>query len=113
MLKINAGAFVFEAANVRHEHEWTVWQDVKPPEGRYLFRAWLPTRPTIEHPDLVAQRIVRLAKLVGRENVLARHRLWLFPKRRFTAKVHSSIQWAKLRGIVQGAELASKALWRP
>jgi 5-methyltetrahydropteroyltriglutamate--homocysteine methyltransferase len=113
LLKINAGAFVFEAANVRHEHEWTVWQDVKPPEGTVLVPG-VVTHSTdlIEHPDLVAQRIVRLAKLVGRENVLAGTDCG-FSQGPFTAKVHSSIQWAKLGALVQGAELASTALWRP
>lgn len=112
LLKINTGAYVFEAANVRHEHEWTVWRDVKPPEGMMLIPG-VVTHSTdlIEHPDLVAQRIVRLAKLVGRENVLAGTDCG-FSQGPFTAKVHSSIQWAKLRALVQGAELASKELWR-
>lgn len=112
LLKVNAGAYLFEAANVRHEHEWTVWRDVKPPEGTVLIPG-VVTHATnlIEHPELVAQRIVRLAKLVGRENVLAGTDCG-FSQGPFTAKVHSSIQWAKLKALVQGAELASKELWR-
>jgi 5-methyltetrahydropteroyltriglutamate--homocysteine methyltransferase len=112
VLKVNAGAYLFEAANVRHEHEWTVWQDVKPPEGTVLIPG-VVTHATnlIEHPELVAQRIVRLANLVGRENVLAGTDCG-FSQGPFTAKVHSSIQWAKLKALVEGAELASKELWR-
>jgi 5-methyltetrahydropteroyltriglutamate--homocysteine methyltransferase len=111
LLKVNAGAYLFEAANVRHEHEWTVWQDVKPPEGTVLIPG-VVTHATnlIEHPELVAQRIVRLAKIVGRENVLAGTDCG-FSQGPFSAKVHPSIQWAKLKALVEGAELASKELW--
>ena len=110
-LKVKAGAYLFEAANVRHEHEWTVWQDVKPPEGTVLIPG-VVTHATnlIEHPELVAQRIVRLAKIVGRENVLAGTDCG-FSQGPFSAKVHPSIQWAKLKALVEGAELASKELW--
>jgi 5-methyltetrahydropteroyltriglutamate--homocysteine methyltransferase len=111
-LKVKAGAYLFEAANVRHEHEWKVWQDVKPSEGTLLIPG-VVTHATnlIEHPELVAQRIVRLAKLVGRENVLAGTDCG-FSQGPFSAKVHPSIQWAKLKALVEGAELASKELWR-
>ncbi len=110
-LKVKAGAYLFEAANVRHEHEWKVWQDVKPPEGTVLIPG-VVTHATnlIEHPELVAERIVRLAKLVGRENVLAGTDCG-FSQGPFSAKVHPSIQWAKLKALVEGAQLASKALW--
>jgi len=112
LLKINAGAYLFEAANVRHEHEWIVWREVKPPEGTVLIPG-VVTHATnlIEHPELVAQRIVRLANLVGRENVLAGTDCG-FSQGPFSAKVHSSIQWAKLKALVEGAKLASKELWR-
>jgi 5-methyltetrahydropteroyltriglutamate--homocysteine methyltransferase len=110
-LKIKAGAYLFEAANVRHEHEWTVWQDVQPPQGTLLIPG-VVTHATnlIEHPELIAQRIVRLAKLVGRENVLAGTDCG-FSQGPFSAKVHPSIQWAKLQALVAGAALASKELW--
>ncbi len=110
-LKVNAGAYLFEAANVRHEHEWQLWRDVKPPEGTRLVPG-VVTHATnlIEHPELVAQRIVRLAKLVGKESVLAGTDCG-FSQGPFSAKVHPSIQWAKLRALVEGAELASKKLW--
>ncbi len=111
-LKINAGAYLFEAANVRHEHEWKVWQSTKPPEGAVLIPG-VVTHATnlIEHPELVAQRIVRLARLVGRENVLAGTDCG-FSQGPFSANVHPSIQWAKLRALVEGAELATEELWR-
>jgi len=111
LLKVNAGAYLFEAANVRHEHEWKVWQDVKPPEGTVLIPG-VVTHATnlIEHPELVAQRIVRLANIVGRENVLAGTDCG-FSQGPFSAKVHPSIQWAKLKALVEGADLATKDLW--
>jgi len=110
-LKIKAGAYLFEAANVRHEHEWKVWQEVRLPEGTVLVPGTV-THATnlIEHPELVAQRIVRLAKIVGRENVLAGTDCG-FSQGPFSAKVHPSIQWAKLKTLVEGARLASKELW--
>jgi 5-methyltetrahydropteroyltriglutamate--homocysteine methyltransferase len=111
LLKVKAGAYLFEAANVRHEHEWEVWRDVKPPEGTVLIPG-VVTHATnlIEHPELVAQRIVRLAQLVGRENVLAGTDCG-FSQGPFSAKVHPSIQWAKLKTLVEGAKVASKELW--
>lgn len=112
LLKVKAGAYLFEAANVRHEHEWTVWQNIKLPEGTVLIPG-VVTHATnlIEHPELVAQRIVRLANLVGRENVLAGTDCG-FSQGPFSAKVHPSIQWAKLKSLVEGAALASKELWK-
>jgi 5-methyltetrahydropteroyltriglutamate--homocysteine methyltransferase len=111
LLKIKAGALLFEAANVRHEHEWTVWQNVTLPQGTTLVPG-VVTHATnlIEHPELVAQRIVRLAKLVGRENVIAGTDCG-FSQGPFSAKVHPSIQWAKLTALVEGAALASQELW--
>jgi len=111
LLKVKAGAYLFEAANVRHEHEWTVWQNVKLPEGTTLVPG-VVTHATnlIEHPELVAQRIVRLAKLVGHENVMAGTDCG-FSQGPFSAKVHPSIQWAKLKALVEGAALATKELW--
>jgi 5-methyltetrahydropteroyltriglutamate--homocysteine methyltransferase len=110
-LKVNAGAYLFEAANVRHEHEWTVWREVKPPEGAILIPG-VVTHATnlIEHPELVAQRIVRLANIVGKENVIAGTDCG-FSQGPFSAKVHPSIQWAKLEALVEGAKLASDSLW--
>jgi 5-methyltetrahydropteroyltriglutamate--homocysteine methyltransferase len=76
ILKVRAGAYVIEGANPRHEHEWKVWQDVKLPPGKVLMPGVISHATNIvEHPELVCERIVRLARLVGRENIIARHRL--------------------------------------
>ena len=98
-------------ANPRHEHEWRVWEHVKLPDGKVLLPG-VVTHSTniVEHPELVAERIVRLAKLVGRERVIASTDCG-FAQGPFTRRVHPSIQWAKLKSLVGGARLASKALW--
>jgi 5-methyltetrahydropteroyltriglutamate--homocysteine methyltransferase len=110
-LRINAGAYSFEAANPRHEHEWKVWADVKLPEGKVLIPGVI-THSTIlvEHPELVAERIGRYAKVVGRENVIAGADCG-FATFAGSKEVHPSIVWAKLRSLSDGARLASKALW--
>ena len=106
MLAVNAQAYSFEAGNVRHEHEWRVWRDVKPPEGKILIPGVVShATNVIEHPELVADRIVRFAGLVGRENVLAGTDCGL------GGRVHPDIAWAKLRTLADGAALASKQLW--
>ena len=111
ILRINAGAYSLEMANPRHEHEWRVWEHVKLPDGKVLLPG-VVTHSTniVEHPELVAERIVRLAKLVGRERVIAATDCG-FAQGPFTRRVHPSIQWAKLKSLVEGARLASKALW--
>ena len=98
-------------ANPRHEHEWRVWEHVKLPDGKVLLPG-VVTHSTniVEHPELVAERIVRLATLVGRERVIASTDCG-FAQGPFTRRVHPSIQWAKLKSLVEGARLASKALW--
>jgi 5-methyltetrahydropteroyltriglutamate--homocysteine methyltransferase len=107
MLEINAGAYSFEAANVRHEHEWKVWRDVKLPEGKVILPGVVShSTNVIEHPELVADRIARYADAVGRENVIASTDCGL------GGRVHPQIAWAKLDTLVKGAELASKQLWR-
>jgi 5-methyltetrahydropteroyltriglutamate--homocysteine methyltransferase len=106
MLAINAGAYLIEAGNVRHEHEWKVWQDVKLPEGKILMPGFVSHATNIvEHPEVVADRIVRYAQIVGRENVIASTDCGL------GGRVHPQIAWAKLESLVRGAELASKRLW--
>ena len=78
LLQVKVGAYSVEQANPRHEHEWTVWQSVKLPPGKKLIPGVISHATNIvEHPELVAQRLVRLAKIVGRENVHGRHRLRL------------------------------------
>ncbi|MDB5409702.1 MAG: hypothetical protein JWL84_4614 [Rhodospirillales bacterium] len=111
MLRVNAGAYAIEMANPRHEHEWKVWQSVKLPEGRKLIPGVI-THATnvVEHPELVAERLVRLARLVGRDNVIAGTDCG-FAQGPFTRRVHPSIQWAKLRALAEGARLASAELF--
>jgi 5-methyltetrahydropteroyltriglutamate--homocysteine methyltransferase len=111
ILKLNVGAISLEMANPRHEHEWRVWEKIKLPPGKVLLPG-VVTHSTniVEHPELVAERIVRLAKLVGRENVIASTDCG-FAQGPFTRRVHPSIQWAKLASLVEGAEIASRELW--
>ncbi len=111
MLQVNVGAYQFEAANPRHEHEWVIWQSVKLPAGKVLIPGLISHATNIvEHPDLVAQRIVRLAKLVGRENVMAGTDCG-FAQSPFAQRVHPTIMWAKLKSLAQGARRASEELW--
>jgi 5-methyltetrahydropteroyltriglutamate--homocysteine methyltransferase len=111
ILQVRVGAYVIEGANPRHEHEWKVWSDVKLPPGRMLVPGVISHATNIvEHPELVAERIIRIAKLVGRENVIAGTDCG-FAQGPFYRRVHPSIMWAKLETLAQGARLASKALW--
>jgi 5-methyltetrahydropteroyltriglutamate--homocysteine methyltransferase len=111
ILKVNAGAYSIEAANVRHEHEWRVWQDVKLPEGKLLIPG-VVTHHTIsvEHPRLVADRIIRYAGIVGRENVIAGTDCG-FQQGASIERIHPSIMWAKLEALAEGARIASRELW--
>jgi 5-methyltetrahydropteroyltriglutamate--homocysteine methyltransferase len=111
ILKVNVGAYVIEGANPRHEHEWKVWQDVKLPDGKLLIPGVIShATNVVEHPELVAERIMRYARLLGRENVLAGTDCG-FAQGPFYRRVHPSIMWAKLEALVAGARLASKELW--
>ena len=106
MLKVEAGAYSVEAANPRHEHEWKIWKDVKLPAGKILIPGVVShASNVVEHPELVADRIVRFAGLVGRENVIAGTDCGM------GARVHPQIAWAKLKALAEGAQLASKELW--
>jgi 5-methyltetrahydropteroyltriglutamate--homocysteine methyltransferase len=106
MLAVNAGGYSFEAANVRHEHEWRVWQHVKLPEGKVILPGVVShATNVVEHPELVADRIVRFAEAVGRRNVIASTDCGL------GGRVHPQIAWAKLDSLAQGAELATQRLW--
>lgn len=112
ILSVNAGAYSIEAANVRHEHEWRVWQDAKLPDGKILIPG-VVTHHTIsvEHPQLVADRIIRYAQVVGRENVIAGTDCG-FQQGARIERVHPTIMWAKLRSLAEGAQIASKELWK-
>ncbi len=112
ILRLNVGALVIEGANPRHEHEWRVWESAKLPEGKVLIPGVIShATNVVEHPELVAERIVRLARLVGRENVIAGTDCG-FAQGPFHRRVHPSIMWAKLAALVEGARLASAKLWR-
>jgi 5-methyltetrahydropteroyltriglutamate--homocysteine methyltransferase len=102
---------VFEASNPRHEHEWTVWERVELPDEKILIPGVIGSMTNyIEHPDLVAQRIVRLAKIVGREKVLAGSDCG-FGTFVGLSLVPPPVAWAKLASLVEGARLASEQLW--
>jgi 5-methyltetrahydropteroyltriglutamate--homocysteine methyltransferase len=105
MLAVKAQAYLFEAANARHEHEYTIWERVKLPRGKILAPGVVShATALIEHPELVSQRIQRFAKLVGRENVVASTDCGL------GLRCHPQIAWAKLKALADGAALASRAL---
>jgi 5-methyltetrahydropteroyltriglutamate--homocysteine methyltransferase len=106
MLKIDVGAYSFEAGNVRHEHEWKVWRDVKLPDDKLILPGVVShATNVVEHPELVAERILRFADLVGRERVIAATDCGL------GGRVHPQIAWAKLEALARGAALASRQLW--
>jgi 5-methyltetrahydropteroyltriglutamate--homocysteine methyltransferase len=107
VLALRAQAYSVEAGNVRHEHEWRVWQDVKLPEGKILIPGVVShATNVVEHPRLVADRIMRFAQIVGRENVIASTDCGL------GGRIHPQIAWAKLAALAEGARLASGELWR-
>ena len=111
ILGMKVGAYVIEGANPRHEHEWRVWESAKLPADRLLIPGVIShATNVVEHPELVAERIVRLARLVGRENIMAGTDCG-FAQGPFHRRVHPSIMWAKLDALVQGAKLASAELW--
>jgi 5-methyltetrahydropteroyltriglutamate--homocysteine methyltransferase len=111
ILRVKAGAYVIEGANPRHEHEWEVWQNVKLPKGRVLIPGVIShATNVVEHPELIAQRLIRYAHSVGRENVLASTDCG-FAQGPFMRRVHPSIMWAKLEALVAGARIASGRLW--
>jgi 5-methyltetrahydropteroyltriglutamate--homocysteine methyltransferase len=106
MLAVDAQAYSFEAGNVRHEHEWRVWQDVKLPDGKLILPGVVShATNVVEHPELVADRIQRFAGLVGRERVIASTDCGL------GGRIHPEIAWAKLEALAAGAALASRRLW--
>jgi 5-methyltetrahydropteroyltriglutamate--homocysteine methyltransferase len=111
ILKIRAGAYSFEAANPRHEHEWKVWKNVSLPEGKILIPGVIShSTVLVEHPELVADRIVRFANVVGRENVIAGSDCG-FATFAGSKEVHPSIVWAKFKALADGARIAAKQLW--
>ncbi len=111
ILKVRAGAYSIEAANVRHEHEWRVWENAKLPAGRVLIPGVITHHTvTVEHPQLVADRIVRFARIVGRENVIAGSDCG-FAQADMIRRVHPTVMWAKFEALARGAQIATKLLW--
>jgi 5-methyltetrahydropteroyltriglutamate--homocysteine methyltransferase len=107
MLEINAGAYSFEAANARHEHEWRVWEDVALPEGKLIVPGLVGhATNVVEHPELVAERIERFASVVGKENVIASTDCGL------GGRIHPQIATAKLKSLADGAQIATRRLWK-
>jgi 5-methyltetrahydropteroyltriglutamate--homocysteine methyltransferase len=107
-----AQAFSFEGANPRHEHEWKLFSDAKLPDGAILIPGVLDsTTNFVEHPELVSQRIVRYANLVGRENVIAGSDCGFSTFARSQLRIHPSVTWAKLKAMSEGAALATRELW--
>jgi 5-methyltetrahydropteroyltriglutamate--homocysteine methyltransferase len=112
ILKIRAGAYSFEAANPRHEHEWKVWESARLPDGKSLIPGVIShSTVLVEHPELVAERVCRYASVVGRENVIAGGDCG-FATFAGSKEVHPSIVWAKFKALVDGARIASKRLWQ-
>ncbi len=113
VLKINAGSYSFEAANPRHEHEYHLFERVKVPDGKVLVPGVITHASNIvEHPELIAERIMRFAKLVGRENVIAGADCGFSSQALYRTEVHHTVVWEKFKAMRQGADLATKMLWR-
>jgi 5-methyltetrahydropteroyltriglutamate--homocysteine methyltransferase len=110
VFRVNAGTYLFEAANPRHEHEWRVWEDVALPAGKKVAPGVIShATNVVEHPELVAERLERIGRLVGPENLLASTDCG-FAQGPYLRRVHPTIQWAKLEALAEGARLASGAL---
>jgi len=111
VLRVDVGAYSFEAANPRHEHEWRVWKDVKLPAGKVLMPGLIAhSTNVVEHPELVAERLLRFVDCVGRDNVMAGTDCG-FSQSPLAGRVHRTIMWAKLKCLAEGAAIASKRLW--
>jgi 5-methyltetrahydropteroyltriglutamate--homocysteine methyltransferase len=112
MLKVNAGAYSFEAANARHEHEYHLWERVRLSEGKALIPGVITHASNIvEHPELIAERIVRFARLVGREHVIAGADCGFSSQATERPEVHPTVVWAKFAALSEGARLATRQLW--
>ena len=113
MLRVNAGAYSFEAANCRHEHEYHLWETLKLPEGKTIMPGVITHASNIvEHPELIAERIVRFANLVGRGNVIASADCGFSSQACYRTEVHPTVIRAKLQSMAEGARLATDRLWR-
>ena len=111
ILRVNAGAYLIEAANPRHEHEWQIWQQVKLPPGKILVPGVISHGTNVvEHPELVGERLLRFAACVGRENLIAGTDCG-FAQEELNRRVHPTVMWAKLEALAEGAQLATERLW--
>ena len=112
MLNINAGSYSFECANPRHEHEYHLFERIKVPEGKVVCPGMITHASNIvEHPELIAERIMRFAKLVGRENVIAAADCGFSSQALYRTEVHHTVVWEKFKAMRQGADLATRQLW--
>ncbi len=112
LFKINAGAYSFEMANPRHEHEYHVFEQHRPPDGKILIPGVIShTTNLVEHPELIAERIVRIAKIVGRENVIAGADCGFAASAMRFNDTHPSVAYLKFAALAEGARLASRQLW--
>ena len=112
MLRVNVGAYSFEAGNPRHEHEYKVWEDVKLPEGKVLIPGVITHACNIvEHPELICERLVRFAERVGRDHVQAGADCGFSSQACHHTEVHPTVMWEKFRALAEGARLASERLW--
>ena len=111
MLKVNAGAYSFEAANPRHEHEWKVWENVALPEGKIIIPGVIShSTNLVEHPELIADRLTRFASVVGKENVIAGGDCGFSSFANTEPEIHPTVVWAKFQAMAEGAKLASQEL---
>jgi len=114
VLRINAGVYSFEAANVRHEHDYHVFEEHKLPDGKAIMPGVITHAVNIvEHPELIAEWLIRFANLVGRENVIAGADCGFSSQACYHTEVHPSVIWAKFKAMVEGADIASRKLWSP
>jgi 5-methyltetrahydropteroyltriglutamate--homocysteine methyltransferase len=112
MLRINAGAYSFEVANPRHQHEWKIWSDLELPDGKILLPGLLGHATNyVEHPELIADSICQYAGIVGRENVIASADCGFSSRASFAPEVHPTVVWAKFAALAEGAAIATKRLW--
>jgi 5-methyltetrahydropteroyltriglutamate--homocysteine methyltransferase len=112
VLKINAGAYSFEAANARHEHEYHVWEHAQLASDKLLIPGVIThSCAIVEHPELVAERITRYARIVGRERVIAGADCGFSSQATYNPEIHPKVMWAKFEALTEGARLASRALW--
>ena len=112
VLKVNAGSYSFEAANPRHEHDYHVFERVKLPDGKVIAPGMLAHASNIvEHPELIAERLLRYTNLVGRNNVIAGADCGFSSQATYTTEVHPTVLWAKFKALREGADIASRKLW--